>query len=280
RELLGARARTLPLVNSISFDASLKQLFGPLLRGAPVVVLSKETVSEPAALLKALDASGLAALNCVPSLWAALLGAVESGEATMPAGLRTLWLGGEELREDLVRRTRALVPELEIGNVYGPTEATSLASWAPRLGAGRPAIGRPLANTRLYVLDDALRPVSMGVVGELFIGGPGIARGYLRRPGLTAARFLPDPHIGDAAGRRLYRTGDRVRFLRDGRIEYLGRLDHQVQLRGFRIELGEIESVLSAHESVRGCVVVARGDGAARLVAYVAPGDSAPDLRE
>ncbi|MCP4660645.1 MAG: amino acid adenylation domain-containing protein, partial [bacterium] len=289
RELLGARTRTVPLVNSISFDASLKQLFGPLLRGAPVVVLSKETVAEPAALLAALDAAALEALNCVPSLWAALLGAMESGEAAVPAALRTLWLGGEELREDLVRRTRALRPELEIGNAYGPTEATSLSSWAPRLGAGRPTIGRPLANTRLYVLDGTLRPVPMGVTGELAIAGPGVARGYLRRPGLTAARFVPNPFSGDpfggVAGMRLYRTGDRVRSLRDGRLEYLGRSDHQIQLRGFRIELGEIESVLAAHAAVRECVVVARGDGLsgalpARLVAYVATGDAAPEVGE
>ncbi|MCP4660170.1 MAG: amino acid adenylation domain-containing protein, partial [bacterium] len=280
RELLGARVPTLPLVNSISFDASLKQLFAPLVRGAAVVVLGKDTVAQPAALLAALAASGLSALNCVPSLWAALVQAMESGEATVPASLRTLWLGGEELREDLLRRTRALVPELEIGNVYGPTEATSLSSWAPRLGAGRPTIGRPLANTRLHVLDGALRPVPMGVAGELAIGGPGVARGYLRRPGLTAARFCPDPFGGTGtAGGRLYRTGDRVRTLRDGRLEYLGRLDHQVQLRGFRIELGEIESVLSAHPSVRECVVVARGD-AAYLAAYVATGDPAPDVDE
>ncbi|MCP4655201.1 MAG: AMP-binding protein, partial [bacterium] len=272
--------RTVPLVNSISFDASLKQLFGPLLRGAPVVVLGKDTVSEPAALLATLEASGLQALNCVPSLWAALLGAIESGEATVPEHLRFLWLGGEELREELVRRTRTLLPGIEIGNVYGPTETTSLASWAPRLGAGRPAIGRPLANTRLQVLDAALRPVPIGVVGELAIGGPGVARGYLHRPGLTAARFFPDP-FGDLAGGRLYRTGDLVRTLPDGRLEFLGRRDHQIQLRGFRIELGEIEAVLSAHESVRECVVVARSEQVGdRLVAYVTAGDSAPDLRE
>ncbi|MCP4662226.1 MAG: amino acid adenylation domain-containing protein, partial [bacterium] len=201
RDLLGARTRTLPLVNSISFDASLKQLFGPFVRGAAVVILDKTTVAEPAALLAALDASALDALNCVPSLWAALLGAMESGEAAVPATLCTLWLGGEELREELVRRTRALRPELEIGNVYGPTEATSLSSWCPRLGAGRPTIGWPLANTRLYVLDGTLRPVPMGVTGELAIAGPGVARGYLRRPGLTAARFVPDP-FGGVAGVR------------------------------------------------------------------------------
>ncbi|MCP4660712.1 MAG: amino acid adenylation domain-containing protein, partial [bacterium] len=283
RELFGPR--TVPLVNSISFDASLKQLFAPLLRGAAVVVLGKDTVSEPAALVAALDASGLQALNCVPSLWAALLGAMESGEAAVPPSLRHLWLGGEELREDLVRRTRTLLPEIEIGNLYGPTEATSLVSWAPRLGAGRPPIGRPLANTRLHVLDAALRPVPIGVVGELAIGGPGVARGYLRRPELTATRFVPDPHFGNPAGGRLYRTGDLVRALGDGRLEFLGRRDHQIQLRGFRIELGEIESVLSGHESVRECAVVARGEDSgdplsARLVAYVAAGDPAPDARE
>ncbi|MCP4658511.1 MAG: amino acid adenylation domain-containing protein, partial [bacterium] len=283
RELFGERVCTVPLVTPVTFDASLKQLFAPLLRGAPVQVLDKQTVTQPAALLAALAASGDEALNCVPSLWEALLAAMESGEAVVPRRLRCLWVGGEPLREELVRRSLAVLPALEIRNLYGPTEATANASAASVSGADRPTIGRPLVNRWLYVLDPGLRPVPIGVAGELAIAGPGVARGYLGRPGLTAERFVPDP-LGGAAGRRLYRTGDRVRFLSAGPLEFLGRVDHQVKLRGFRIELGEIESVLRAHASVRECVVVARGGrrtGPARLVAYVAAaGDSAPEGRE
>ncbi|MCP4662085.1 MAG: amino acid adenylation domain-containing protein, partial [bacterium] len=286
RELLGDRAGTAPLVTPVTFDASLKQLFTPLVRGAAVRVPAKETVAEPAALLAALAASGAEALNCVPALWEALVEAMESDEAAVPESLRRLWVGGEELRDELVRRTLALVPALDLRNLYGPSEATANASWSKVDGTGRPTIGRPLANRWLAVLDGALRPVPIGVAGELAIAGPGVARGYLRRPGLTAARFVPEPFTRTAGG-RLYRTGDRVRYLADGRIDFLGRLDRQVKLRGFRIELGEIEAVLSRHDSVRECVVVAGDEGLgggrtepARLVAYVAPADAAPEPRE
>ncbi|MCP4660822.1 MAG: amino acid adenylation domain-containing protein, partial [bacterium] len=217
---LDAGIRSMPLVSSITFDASLKQLFTPLLRGAPLRALAPEVAPDPRALLEALAASGEEAFNCVPSLWEALVTAMESGAGAVPGRLRCLWVGGEPLREDLVRRTRALYPELEIGNVYGPTEATSLASWAPGTDVGCLTIGRPLANTWLYVLDQTLRPVPIGVAGELAIAGPGVARGYLRRPQWTAERFVPSP-LHAQPGWRLYRTGDRVRFLSDGRLDFL-----------------------------------------------------------
>ncbi|MCP4658106.1 MAG: amino acid adenylation domain-containing protein, partial [bacterium] len=201
---LDAGIRSMPLVNSITFDASLKQLLTPLMRGAPLRVLGPEVAADPEALLEILAASGEEAFNCVPSLWEALVTAMESGAGAVPGRLRCLWVGGEPLREDLVRRTRALYPELEIGNVYGPTEATSLASWAPGTDVGRLTIGRPLANTWLYVLDQALRPVPIGVAGELAIAGPGVARGYLRRPQWTAERFVPSP-LHAQPGWRLYR---------------------------------------------------------------------------
>ena len=161
-------------------------------------------------------------------------------------------------------------------NLYGPTETTIWSSLCPAELADTNQsvvpIGRPIANTQLYVLDAHLQPTPMGVPGELHIGGVGVARGYLNRPELTAEKFIADP-FSDKSGARLYKTGDRVRYRPDGNLEFLGRLDHQVKIRGFRIELGEIEAALSAHAGVREALVMARGDAAGeqRLVAYVAP---------
>jgi hypothetical protein len=174
-----------------------------------------------------------------------------------------------------VRRGLALLPGTRIVNGYGPTESTTFTCCyeVPReLGEGTASIpiGRPIGNTRVYVLDGEMEPVPIGVTGELYVGGDGLARGYLRRPDLTAEKFVPDP-FGEEAGGRLYRTGDRVRHLADGNLEFLGRLDHQVKVRGFRIELGEVESVLGAHPGVKEAVAVVREDhpGEKRLVAYV-----------
>src|SRR5205823_1301215 len=146
---------------------------------------------------------------------------------------------------------------------YGPTETAIAASEAvcPRQGLERVMpIGRPLANTRLYILDEAMEPVPLGVTGELYIGGYGVGRGYLNRPALTAERFVPDPFSREA-GERLYRTGDLARYLPDGEVEFRGRADTQVKLRGMRIELGEVEATLAAHPSVRECVIELRGEG-------------------
>ncbi|MCP4653901.1 MAG: amino acid adenylation domain-containing protein, partial [bacterium] len=285
RELLAEPTRTVPLVTSITFDASLKQIFTPLMRGAPVRVLAHETVVQPAALVTALAAAGEEALNCVPSLWEALVVAMESAEVEVPRSLRRLLLGGEAFREDLVTRSHALLPELGIGNLYGPSEATANASWARVSDGDRLSIGRPAANTCLHVLDRDLRPVPIGVPGELAIAGSGVARGYLERPQLTAERFVPSPFDTPLAqrGKRLYRTGDRVRCLADGRIEFLGRVDSQIKLRGYRIELGEIEEVLMGCPAVKRAAVVVRElvPGESALVAFVAAADeTAPPVGE
>ncbi|HYR12097.1 MAG TPA: MupA/Atu3671 family FMN-dependent luciferase-like monooxygenase, partial [Longimicrobium sp.] len=233
---------------------------------------SEETVAEQ------LRRHGVTHLQCTPSLAGVLADDPDAREAL--DGLRRLLVGGEALPADLGRRLAAAVGG-SVHNMYGPTEATVWATThRVKDEEGPVPIGRPLANARAYVADRALRPAPTGVPGELLLGGPGVARGYLGRPGLTAERFVPDPFSGDA-GARLYRTGDLARRRTDGRLEFLGRLDHQVKLRGHRIELGEIESALRAHPAVREAVVVARGEGAAaRLVAFYVPAADVPAPEE
>jgi natural product biosynthesis luciferase-like monooxygenase protein len=212
-------------------------------------------------------------LQCTPSLARMLASEAESLEALRP--LRKLLVGGERLPPGLAGQL-ALVVAGDLVNVYGPTETTVWSTAAPIDRSGGPVtIGRPLANTQVHLLDGQRRPVPVGVAGELCIGGRGVARGYLHRPELTAERFFPDP-FGHQPDDRLYRTGDLARHREDGRIEFLGRLDHQVKIRGHRIELGEIEAVLASHAAVHECAVVARAQegGDQALVAYVAAGPS------
>ncbi|HEX6630520.1 MAG TPA: beta-ketoacyl synthase N-terminal-like domain-containing protein, partial [Gemmatimonadaceae bacterium] len=213
-------------------------------------------------------------MSTVPSAADALL---RSGG--IPAGVTTLSLGGEplppELADALYARGIARVYDL-----YGPSEDTTYSTWALRRAGGPATIGRPIANTRAYVLGAGMRPEPPGVAGELYLGGRGLARGYLGRPALTAGRFVPDPFSG-TPGARLYRTGDRVRWRADGTLEYLGRLDHQVKVRGFRVEPGEVEAALRRHAGVRDCVVAARDDlpGEVRLAAWVVGEANAEALR-
>ena len=266
KRLLSDPASLLPAVTRLTFDASLKQLFAPLLRGAEVWLLDDDVLNEPETLLNALAARSNVALNCVPSLWTTLLDIASQPQlAQLDQRLTQLLVGGEQLTPELVTRTLAALPRLQIWNLYGPTETTANASAARIANADAITIGTPLANTQIYLLDAALQPVPIGVTGHLYVGGLGVARGYLNRPDTTAERFIPDP-FSDQPGARLYHTGDLARYRPDGAIEFGGRSDFQVKLRGLRIELGAIEAALKRHPGVRESVVVVRDEN---LVAYV-----------
>jgi amino acid adenylation domain-containing protein len=278
RQILGMTARDVLLaVTTLSFDIAALELFLPLTVGARIELVSRDVAADGARLAARLRETGATFLQATPSSWRLLL---NSGWEGSP-GL-TMLCGGEAL-------TRPLADQLlgkggSLWNLYGPTETTiwsSVDRVVPDPDQVVP-IGRAIANTSLYVLDAQLRPVPIGVTGELYIGGAGLARGYLNRPALTAERFLPDPFSGLSGG-RIYRTGDLARWRSDGRLECLGRVDHQVKIRGHRIELGEVESVLARHPSVSQAVVVAREEssGANRLVAYLVPREgAAPTVAE
>jgi amino acid adenylation domain-containing protein/FkbM family methyltransferase len=257
---------------ALSFDASVWELFLPWMSGAAVVLARPGGQGDPAYLVSALAQERITTLQVVPSLLRVLL---EEPGLENCSTLRRVFCGGEALPGELQARFFARVGGVELCNLYGPTE-TAIDATAMTCVSGEPAsrvlIGWPIANVAVYVAAGGSELQPIGVAGELLVGGPGVARGYLHRADLTAERFVPDPFSGDAGG-RLYRTGDLCRRLPDGRLEYLGRLDMQVKVRGFRIELGEIESALAAHPRVREAVVVARekAPGDVRLTAYVAP---------
>ncbi|SEO65898.1 amino acid adenylation domain-containing protein, partial [Duganella sp. CF517] len=249
-------------VTSLSFDIAALELYLPLLQGARVVIASRDVARDGEALAGLIAQSGATVLQCTPASWRMLLAGGWRGSP----GRRFKGLcGGEALQQDLARNLAGL--GVDLWNMYGPTETTIWSSAGP--AADGLNIGIAIADTRLLVLDPALQAAPIGVPGELYIAGAGLARGYLHRPGLSAERFVADPFGGD--GGRLYRTGDLVRWTGAGQLEYLGRLDHQVKIRGFRIELGEVETELLAQPEVREAVVVALGGaGGVRLAAYVA----------
>ncbi|MFC5662555.1 amino acid adenylation domain-containing protein [Kitasatospora misakiensis] len=258
-----------------SFDVSVWEFFWPLAAGATLVLARPEGHRDLGYLARTIRAEAVTTVHFVPSVLQAFLREPVE-ECT---SLRRVVCSGEALPRDLQDRFLAR-SGARLYNLYGPTEAAvDVTHWTCRPDADprRPVpIGRPIANTRIHVLDTGLRPVPIGVPGELHIGGRGLARGYLNRPELTAERFVRDPFDPDPAA-RLYRTGDLARFREDGAVEYLGRLDHQVKLRGLRIELGEIEAVLAEHPGVREAVVTARPHraGDVRLVAYLTAADGA-----
>jgi amino acid adenylation domain-containing protein len=255
-------------VTSLSFDIAALELLLPLTAGAKLVVATREEAMDTGRLARLLESEHASVMQATPATWRLL---AQSG--WHDARLAML-CGGEALPPDLARE---LLPRgRALWNLYGPTETTIWSSVQRVESADAIHLGAPVANTRLYVLDDALRPCPAGVPGELYIGGDGVVRGYLRRPSLTAERFVPDAF--GAAGSRLYRTGDLVRRKADGALEFLGRTDFQVKVRGFRIELGEVEVRLAEHPDVRQAVCAVREDtpGNARLVAYVVAEDAAP----
>ncbi len=263
-------------VTTLSFDIAGLELYLPLIVGARLVIARREEVIDGVALVQLINQSRATVMQATPATWRLLIEAGWNGDER----LRIL-CGGEAL-------TRQLADQLlercaELWNMYGPTE-TTIWSTIEHISsrAGTIVIGKPIANTQVYLLDKNFRPVPLGVDGELYIGGAGLARGYEKRPDLTAERFIPDPF---SDGGRLYRTGDLARYSANGNIEYLGRTDNQVKLRGFRIELGEIEQAINEHAQVREAVVIVREDepGDRRLVAYVVPeepGLNVNDLRD
>ncbi len=268
----GPAHRTVLVHSPLAFDASTYELWVPLLRGGRVVVAPPEDL-DAALLREQVTAHGVTALWLTAGLFRVL--AQDSPDCL--AGLAEVWTGGDVVPAAAVRRVMEACPGLVVVDGYGPTETTTFASAHrmadPAAVPGTVPIGAPLDGMRAYVLDDRLRPVPVGVPGELYLAGAGLARGYLDRPGLTASRFVACPF--GVPGERMYRTGDVVRWLPDGVLEFAGRADDQVKLRGFRIELGEVEALLGRHPDVAQPVVVAREDtpGVKRLVAYVVPAD-------
>ncbi len=250
-------------VTTAAFDIAVLELFLPMYVGARIVLASRETALDPDALQRALREHGVTAMQATPATWRML---IEAGWTGSPS-LKML-CGGEALPRDLAEQ---LLPKCAaLWNMYGPTETTVWSTCCQIVDAATIHIGTPIANTQVYILDEALQPRPVGVPGELMIGGDGLARGYLGQPELTADKFIASPF---QEGQRIYRTGDLAKFREDGGIECLGRTDFQVKIRGFQVELGEIESVLASEASIEQAVVVAREDrpGDKRLVAYVRP---------
>ena len=251
-ELSGVLAST-----SICFDLSVFELFLPLSCGGKVL-LAKDILQ----LLSLPFQNDVKLINTVPSAMAELLRL-----GGVPGSVLTINLAGEPLQAALVNEIYTQTQLKRVFDLYGPSEDTTYSTFALRLPQGPATIGQPIANTRAYLLDENLQPVPVGVTGELYLGGAGLARCYLNQPELTATAFIPDP-LSASTGARLYRTGDLARFMADGNIEYLGRIDNQVKIRGFRIEPGEIEAVLREHPSVQDVIVVARQG---KLIAYIVP---------
>mgnify|MGYP000963431175 CR=1 FL=1 len=285
-------------VSNASFDAATFEIWGALLHGGQLVGVPKDVALAPRQFAELIQTEGLTAMFLTTALFNHLAASVPG----IFRPLRTLMLGGEAADPRWVRHVLATGAPERLLNAYGPTETTTFATWYDtrdlRPDAASVPIGRPIGNTTAYILDRALQPVPVGVHGELCLGGPGVALGYLNRPELTAEKFVTlaladagpgakDDRGQAAAGpvssvQRLYRTGDRVRWLPDGTIDFVGRFDHQVKIRGFRIELGEIEAVLGQHPGVRELLVVVRDDGGdKRVVAYLVPQPGqAPTLAE
>ncbi len=268
---------------ALSFVDSVWEIFGPLLQGVPSVVIPDEVLGDPSRLIDTLSANRVTRMVLVPSMLRLLL---DSSEVKVKLADLKLWFtSGEAITPELARRFEETLSDATLVNLYGSSEvAADVTSYViiNSRSFERIPIGRPIANTRIYVLDPHLNPVPIGISGEIHVGGAGLARGYLHNPELTSQKFIPDPFVRNPEA-RLYSTGDRGRFLPDGNIEFLGRVDNQVKIRGVRIELSEIESVLRAHPSTQAAVVTVAGTGGdERLIGYIVSNDGAlvlSDLR-
>lgn len=267
--------------SNASFDAATFELWGALLNGARVVGISKDTSLSPADFAHALRKERVTILFLTTALFNQLGREVPGVFST----LKTVLFGGEAVDPKWVRAVLESDPPERLLHVYGPTENTTFSSWFEVTEVAEDAvtvpIGRPIANGEMYILDSGLQPVPVGVTGEIYVGGDGLASGYWRRPELNPERFIPHPFKQDANA-RLYKTGDLGRFDEAGNVEFVGRIDHQIKLRGFRIELGEIEALLAKHDAIANNVVMLREDvpGDKRLVAYVMPKRTAPTAAE
>jgi amino acid adenylation domain-containing protein len=263
--------------SSLSFDIAVEELFPSWIAGVSVVLRGDDDTLEPSRFTRWVARERVTVLDLPTAYWHAWVNGLAAAGASLPDSLRLVVVGGERALPAVYARWRAMAGDwVRWLNTYGPTEATVIATASePTTGLDDGTelpIGRPIANTQVYLLDARLQPVPAGLPGELYIGGVGVARGYLNRPGLTGERFVPNP-FGEAPGARLFRTGDLARWRPDGQLEFLGRVDDQVKIRGFRVEPGEVEAALLKHPGVSAAVVVARADGsgASRLDAYVVP---------
>jgi amino acid adenylation domain-containing protein len=272
---------------NLSFDVATAEIWGALLNGATLVMLPHEVIIDPKVLARWLAEADIDSLYMTTSLFHRVAGEIPDAFS----GLRDLLVGGEFLEAHWVAQVMTHGAPLRLVNAYGPTESTAYSTWhevstLPKESARIP-IGRPIGRTRVYVLDASMKPVPIGSAGELYLGGPGLAEGYVGRPDLTAERFVPNPFAAGGGG-RLYRTGDRVRFLADGDLEFIERIDNQVKIRGHRIELGEIEAALLLHPAIGECAVTVREVPARdssprdqRLVAHVVVSEATlPDVAE
>jgi amino acid adenylation domain-containing protein len=264
----------------LSFDASAEEIYPCLARGATLVLRTPSMVDSIQLFLKKCQEWELTVLGLPTAFWHELTRKLVADALSLPPSLRLVIIGGERALPELVAAWQKHVgPAVQLMNTYGPTEATIVATMYRVPASVKPAdtlrevpIGRPIPNAQVYILDHHLNVIPIGVPGELHIGGAGLARGYLNRPELTEEKFIPNPYSTEP-GARLYKTGDLVRYLPTGEIEFLGRIDQQVKIRGFRIELGEVEAALGRHPHVREALVLAREDasGNKSLVAYVVP---------
>jgi acyl-coenzyme A synthetase/AMP-(fatty) acid ligase len=271
------------LLSSFAFDSSIVGLFWTLSQGGTLVLESAETISDPRELAAAFEKQQITHTLALPSLYQQLL---TEAEPQQLAALDTVIVAGESCPPFLVYLHQERLPEVALFNEYGPTEGTvwgTVFDCREPFGGSPVPIGRPIQNAEIYILTPDREPVPIGVPGDLYIGGPGVAQGYYKRPGLTAERFVAHPFSEDPAA-TLYRTGDLARFLPDGNIEFLGRADQQIKIRGYRVELGEVENVLSTNAAVQEAVVITHEDkhGLTQLSAYITTSESttAQALRE